>query len=296
MAQLDFAETPAVPLNPLGMDGIEFIEFETTRPLVLGGLLEKLGFHAIARHRSREVLLYRQGGMNLIVNGEPLIKPRRYAAHDSPALSAIAMRVADAGEAHRRVLSLGAWDMPTRAAAMELNIPGIHGAADSTIHFVDRYRDFSIYAVDFVPLPGIDSDPPALIDLHFFGVVQAVQSDRTADWVDFYQTLFGFTVLPETRFPGILPKGTLLQSPCGSFFIQLVEPPAGADFISWHERLLHIGFGTSDVLAATRALESRGLVFVDREPLVPSNRGALSQTYFGSVCFEIVVDAPQAER
>src|SRR5262249_40546537 len=109
--------------NPLGIDGIEFVEYATSAPQAFGALLEKLGFVATARHRSREVLLYRQGGMNLIVN-----------AHKSdakvPVVSAIALRVRDAGEAHRRSLDLGAWDMPTRAAEMELHIPGIHGAGD----------------------------------------------------------------------------------------------------------------------------------------------------------------------
>lgn len=285
-------DSSAVPLNPLGIAGIEFIEFDTTHPLVLGGLLEKLGFRAVARHRSREVLLYRQGAMNLIVNGEPLVKPRRYAEQDSPELSAIAFRVQDAAAAHRRVLELGAWDVPTRAAAMELNIPAIHGAGDSTIRFIDRYQDFSIYSVDFLPLPGIDQNPTALDDLHYFGIVQAVQSNRIDDWVDFYRTLFGFTILPESRFHGILTKGTLLESPCRTFQIQLVEPPSGADFVLWNERLLRIGFGSADILAMTQVLQSRGLAFVDREPLVPSERGALSQMYFGNVCFEFVVDPP----
>ena len=47
--------------NPLGLDGIEFIEYATSRPQALGQVLETMGFRPVARHRSREVLLYRQG-------------------------------------------------------------------------------------------------------------------------------------------------------------------------------------------------------------------------------------------
>ena len=64
------------PQNPLGVDGIEFIEFATSRPQALGGVLETFGFRPIARHRSREVELYRQGTMNIIVNAQPADVPR----------------------------------------------------------------------------------------------------------------------------------------------------------------------------------------------------------------------------
>ena len=54
--------------NPLGLDGIEFIEYTTSKPQALGQVLEMMGFRPVARHRSREVLLYRQGAINIIVN------------------------------------------------------------------------------------------------------------------------------------------------------------------------------------------------------------------------------------
>jgi len=117
--------------------------------------------------------------MNLIVNAHE-------ATSGEPALSAFALRVRDAAAAYQRSLELGAWEMPTRASAMELNIPGIHGVADTLIYFVDRYRDFSIYDVDFVPLAGTEARPLAVASLHWFGVVQSILGDRTADWVEFY--------------------------------------------------------------------------------------------------------------
>src|SRR5688572_9282915 len=131
------------PSNPVGIDGLEFIEFATAQPQALGALLQKMGFLPVARHRSREVTLYRQGAMNLIVNSHGVQEA-------TPELKAIALRVRDAGQAWAHALALGAWEMPTRASAMELNIPGIHGVGDTLLYFVDRYRDFSIYDVDFV--------------------------------------------------------------------------------------------------------------------------------------------------
>ena len=270
------------PSNPLGIDGIEFVEYATSKPQEFGALLQKMGFAAVARHRSREVMLYRQGGMNLVVNSND-------ATSATPALSAIALRVRDAAFAHRHSLDLGAWDMPTRASAMELNIPGIHGVGESLIYFVDRYRDFSIYDVDFVFQENANPKPPALAGLHWFGVVQAILNDRTADWLNFYESLLGFTELPRGQYFGVLPKGTLLESPCHKFYLQLVEPPAGSEEIHWDEGLVRVGLGAPDIAAATRALKERGVVFIDRGPVQPSDKGALTQVYLGGVTFELVV-------
>ena len=276
------------PSNPLGMSGIEFIEYATSQPQAFGSLLQKMGFAAVARHRSREVMLYRQGSMNLIVNAHPDALPGLSAPGSTPTIAAIALRVRDAGEAYRHALDLGAWEMPTRAAAMELNIPGIHGVGDTLVYFVDRHGELSIYDVDFVPLSGTDPRPPAVSGLHYFGVVQSILDGRTPDWLDFYRTLFGFSVLPAGKYFGVLPKGTLLESPCRRFFLQLIEPPPGAEDIPWEEGLVRIGLGAADVPAATRTLRDRGVVFIDRGDIQPSAKGALTQVYFGSVTFELV--------
>ena len=270
------------PSNPLGMDGIEFIEYATNQPQAFGDLLQRMGFVPLARHRSREVMLYRQGPMNLIVNSHG-------AATGMPTVSAVALRVRDAAFAHKHSLELGAWDMPTRASAMELNIPGIHGVGDSLVYFVDRHGDFSIYDVDFVPIAGADPRPPAIAGLHYFGVVQAILVGRTAEWLDFYRGLFGFSVLPQGQYFGVLPRGTLLESPCRKFYLQLIEPPPGSEEIHWDEALVRLGIGARNIPAATRALQERGIAFVDRGPVQPSQKGALTQAYLGGVNFELVV-------
>ncbi|MBU6436440.1 MAG: 4-hydroxyphenylpyruvate dioxygenase [Betaproteobacteria bacterium] len=275
------------PSNPLGIDGIEFVEYATSQPNALGALLELMGFALVARHRSREVLLYRQGDMNVIVNADA-VNAGAGPAPATPYLSGVALRVRDASYAYKHTIDLGAWPIPTRAAAMELNIPGIHGVGDSVLYFVDRYQDFSIYNVDFKPYSASMTQPPAVAGLHFFGIVQAIGADRNAEWLDFYAHLLGFRALPDSAFPGILRKGLLLESPCGKFYLQLIEPPEGAEEIQWDEQLLRIGLGTSDVLAAARVLRDRGVVFVDRSPLQVSERGALTQSYLGGVMFELV--------
>jgi 4-hydroxyphenylpyruvate dioxygenase len=287
-------EAIAEPANPLGLNGIEFIEYACSRPQALGQVLEMMGFKPVARHRSREVMLYRQGGINIIVNAHLPSLTQEQAASDKPWLAAIALRVRDAGAAYRRALERGAWAVPSQVEVMELNIPAIHGVGASRIYFVDRYEQFSIYDVDFVPIPGVDPHPPALGDLHFFGVVQYIGNERTADWSEFYRELLGFAELPAEQHFGILPKGRILQSPCppaARFFIQLIEPEAGLLDVEGQEQLQRIALGTGRVLQTVAQLSQRGVEFLQSKSVQTDHRGALTRSWQGSVSFELVHDA-----
>ena len=279
--------------NPLGLDGIEFIEYTTAKPQALGQVLEMMGFKPVARHRSREVLLYRQGGINIIVNAHQGELADTAAPGDKPRLAAIALRVRDAAAAYRRALERGAWAVPPKVEVMELNIPAIHGVGASRIYFVDRYDKFSIYDVDFVPIPGVDPHPSATAGLHFFGVVQYIGNERSADWTEFYRELLGFAELPAEQRFGILPKGRILQSPCpiaSRFYIQLIEPEAGLLDVEGDEQLQRIGLGTANVMATVAELSKRGVEFVQSKAVHSEDRGALTRTWLGGVSFELVHD------
>ena len=272
--------------NPLGLQGIEFIEYATAKPQALGHVLETMGFRPVARHRSREVLLYRQGDINIIVNAFS----DGVALTEKPVITAIALRVRDASSAYRRALDRGAWAVPARVEVMELNIPAVHGVGTSRIYFVDRHKEFSIYDVDFTPIPTIDQKPPALAGLHFFGIVQYIGNDRTEDWTEFYAALFGFSALPAEQRFGILPKGRILQSPCQSFYLQLIEPEPGVLDVEDDECLQRMGLGTPDVPATVAQLRERGVEFVASKGVEADQRGALTRTAMGSVMFELVHD------
>ena len=212
---------------------------------------------------------------------------------DKPVIAAICLRVRDAATAYRRALERGAWAVPPRVEVMELNIPAIHGVGKSRIYFVDRYDKFSIYDVDFVPIPTVEQHPPAVAGLHFFGVVQYIGNDRTEDWAEFYRELFGFTDLPDDKRFGVLPKGRILQSPCPAasrFYVQLIEPDASVLDVEDDEALQRIGLGTADVRATVAELAQRGVEFVQSRGVQTEDRGALTRTWLQSVSFELVQD------
>jgi 4-hydroxyphenylpyruvate dioxygenase len=274
-------------INPLGLDGIEFIEYATSRPQAVGQALEQMGFHPIARHRSREVLLYRQGTMNVVINAHGEKTPGGVQLREAPVIAAFAFRVKDAAVAYARALDRGAWAVPTHVEVMELNIPAIHGVGGSRIYFVDRYREFSIWDVDFVPIPGVDQHPPALAGLRWFGLVQYIGYDRMADWTEFYRELFAFEELPDDVRFGILPQGKILASPCRSFYFQLIEPPPSFGDFESEEMLQRVGLGTTDVPAAVAALRQRGVEFVEGGAVHSGERGALIEPV-GGLTFELV--------
>lgn len=275
--------------NPLGLQGIEFIEYATTKPQIFGHSLEKLGFRPVARHRSREVLLYRQGDMNIILNSHRA--PGDPPLPDKAVISAVAFRVRDAASAFRRVQELGAWAVPTQVEVMELNIPAIHGVGSSRIYFVDRHKEFSIYDVDFVPIPTVDPHPPAVAGMHLFGLVQYIGFDRLADWSNFYGQLLGFAELPPEQSFGVLTQGRILASPCGTLYWQLIEPLIDALDADPGELLQRVAFGTGDVLATVAALRAQGVDFVESPTGVHSEvRGALTRAEAGGASFELVLD------
>jgi len=278
---------PEAP-NRLGIDGIEFIEYTTSHPQALGQVLENMGFKPVARHRSREVTLFRQGGMNLVVNANPEDARMSGAADGEPVISAVAFRVQDALKAHTRCIELGAWTVPSHAQAMELHIPAIHGPGSTRFYFVDRWKEFSIYDIDFKPIPTVDQHPKSIADMSYFGVVQYIGAGRSADWLAYFENIFDFAFIPDDHRFGILPKGKLMKSPCGQFLWQLIEPEPWMDGDESPESLQRIGLGVADVGAAVKVLKTQGVEFVESSQLHPEDRGALTRSMLGSVSFELV--------
>lgn len=143
-----------VPDNPMGTDGFEFVEYTAPDPQLLRNLFAAMGFRMIAKHRSKDVTLHRQGDINFLVNAEPRSFAQRFARLHGASICAMGLRVKDAASAYQRALSLGAIPGPPTAGPMELNIPSIVGIGGSLIYLVDRYGASSIYDVDFRDIDG----------------------------------------------------------------------------------------------------------------------------------------------
>jgi 4-hydroxyphenylpyruvate dioxygenase len=263
----------AAPPNPMGTDGFEFVEYAAPDPAALGTLFEQMGFTAVARHRSKHVLLYRQGDVNFIVNAEPGSFAQSFARVHGPCICAIAFRVRDAAFAYRRAVELGAWGVPGQAGPMELNIPAIKGIGDSLIYLVDRYpgngTGVSIYDIDFVPIPGAEAHPRGVGLETIDHLTHNVHRGRMDEWARFYERLFAFREVRHFDIEGKLTglKSRAMVSPCGKIRIPINESSDDRSQIqeylqAYHgEGIQHVALGTRDIHGAVEALRANGVPF-----------------------------------
>ena len=149
--------------NPMGLMGFEFVEFASPTAQLLEQLFERMGFSLVARHRSKDVVLYRQGDINFIVNREPRSLAAYFAAEHGPSACGLAFRVRDAHQAYARALELGAQPIEIPTGPMELRLPAIKGIGGAPLYLIDRFEDGkSIYDIDFDFVAGVDRHPHAL--------------------------------------------------------------------------------------------------------------------------------------
>jgi len=273
--------------NPMGTDGFEFIEYAAPDPKAMGALFERLGFKAIARHRHKDVLLYRQGEINFVVNAEPDSFAQRFARQHGPSICAIAFRVADAKAAYERAVSLGAWGYAGTAGPGELNIPAIKGIGDSLIYLIDRWRgkggkkpgeigNIGFYDVDFEPLEkgstATSLNPPGHGLAYIDHLTHNVHKGRMKEWSDFYERLFNFREIRYFDIEGQLTgvKSKAMTSPCGKIRIPINEEgteKAGQiqEYLDkYHgEGIQHVALGSTDLFKTVDALTARGVKLLD---------------------------------
>jgi len=269
--------------NPMGTDGFEFVEYAAPDPREMGRVFERLGFKAIARHRHKNVILYRQGEINFIVNAEPDSFAQRFARLHGPSICAIAFRVQDAKAAYERAISLGAWGFAGQAGPGELNIPAIKGVGDSLIYFIDRWRgkggkktgdigNIGFFDVDFEPLQGAELSPAGHGLTYIDHLTHNVHKGRMKEWAEFYERLFNFREIRyfdiEGQVTGV--KSKAMTSPCGRIRIPINEEggdKAGqiTEYLDrYHgEGIQHIALGSRDLLATVDALRASDVKLLD---------------------------------
>jgi 4-hydroxyphenylpyruvate dioxygenase len=261
--------------NPMGTDGFEFVEYTAPNPALLGDLFEQMGFTAVARHRSKDVILYRQGRVNFIVNREADSFAQSFARVHGPSVCAFAMRVKNAAKAYQRALDLGAKPHHGPVGPMELNIPAIQGIGGSLIYLIDRYPgnsgNLSIYDVDFVPIAGAEQHPRGAGLAEVDHLTHNVYSGRMDVWVKFYEKLFNFR---EIRYFDIQGKKTgltsrALTSPCGRIRIPINEPSDKGSQIQEYldayqgEGIQHIALSAEDIYSTVEMLRAKQVKFLD---------------------------------
>lgn len=260
--------------NPLQTDGFEFVEF--TAPSKAGveqlhALFTVLGFTAIARHRSKDVTLFRQGDINFLINGTPYTHFAQFAIAHGPSACAMGWRVKDAVKAHAYAVSQGAVPFDTKPGFMELNLPAVYGIGNSVLYFIDRYGAQTIYDVDFIPIPGVEQHPKGVGLAALDHLTHNVAKGNMDIWAGFYERIANFREIRyfdiEGKLTGLVSRA--MTSPCGKLRIPINESADDksqiAEFIRDYrgEGIQHLALATDDIYATVKALRERGVVFMD---------------------------------
>ncbi|WP_334184146.1 4-hydroxyphenylpyruvate dioxygenase [Novosphingobium sp.] len=271
--------------NPIGLDGFEFVEFSAPEKGVLEPVFEAMGFTKIARHRSKDVELWRQGGINFITNYEPHSPAWFFSREHGPSACGMGFRVRDARAAYAELLARSAEPVQVATGPMELHLPGIRGIGNSIIYLIDRYERadengesdgaLSIYDIDFEYLPGVDRHPVGagfdLID----HLTHNVYGGRMAYWADYYEKLFNFREIRyfdiKGEYTGLTSKA--LTAPDGKIRIPLNEEAEGGkgqidEFLRAFngEGIQHIALICDDLVGAWDRLKSLGVPFMTAPP------------------------------
>lgn len=266
----------ATHYNPLNTDGFEFVEYTAADEKGikdLADLLTSLGFAEVAKHRSKRVWLYKQGDINFIINAEPASQAEEFARLRGPSVCGMAFRVKDAKIAFDHALENGAKAFVGNLGAMELNIPAVYGIGESTLYFVDRYGDDSIYEVDFRFYPDwrekMKVCDAGLLTLDH--LTHNVKRGNMAVWANFYERLGNFREIRyfdiEGKLTGLVSKA--MTSPCGKIRIPINESSDDKsqieEFIREYngEGIQHIALSTDDIYQTVKTLRNVGVNFMD---------------------------------
>lgn len=259
--------------NPIGTDGFEFVEFTSPTPEAVARAFTAMGFTAIARHRSKNVVRYVQGDINFLLNMEPVGQPASFRADHGPSANGMAFRVKDAAHAFAEAVKRGAKPVDMPIGPMELDIPCIEGIGGAYIYLVDRYGAQTIYDVDFRPLEQAPKTASAGLT-YLDHLTHNVRAGNMAQWADYYERIFNFRELRyfdiEGKVTGLFSKA--MVSPCGKIRIPLNESkgdPGKTDQIEeflqrYHgEGIQHIALGSRDLYATVDTLRANGVALQD---------------------------------
>lgn len=261
--------------NPMGLDGFAFVEFTAPERGLLEPVFKRLGFTAVAEHRSKDAELWRQGDIDFIINYEPDSAAAFHAREHGPSACAMGFRVRDAQKAYARALQLGAQPVEGAVAPMELRLPAIKGIGGAPLYLIDRYGEGpSIFDIDFVFYEGVERRPKGAGLEVIDHLTHNVYRGRMDHWAEFYERLFNFR---EIRFFDIRGEHTGLRSkaltaPDDRIKIPLNEEAESGgqieEYLIQHrgEGIQHIAFSCTNLVDTIDRLRGLGVPLMTAPP------------------------------
>jgi 4-hydroxyphenylpyruvate dioxygenase len=260
--------------NPMGIDGFEFVEFAAPvgQAEFMHQYFRNMGFTAVQRHKSRAITVYRQGGVNFLLNEDPDSFAADFAASHGPSACGFAIRFRKpADEVCAMVIGNGGEAITHKAESKAVDAPVVKGIGDCMLYLVDRYGDNGSMYGDYLPIEGVDQHPVGFGLTFIDHLTHNLYFGNMQKWSDYYEKLFNFR---EIRYFDIKGAKTGLVSkamtaPDGIVRIPLNESNDPKSQINEYldaykgEGIQHIACFTDDIYASIEAMRETGIDFLD---------------------------------
>ncbi|WMS87729.1 4-hydroxyphenylpyruvate dioxygenase [Pleionea litopenaei] len=261
-------------INPLGTDGFEFVEYSAPDAEgieKLQNLFSLLGFTPIAKHKRKDVTLYRQGDVNFLINADQGTYFHEFSKAHGPCACAMAFRVGDAQAAFEYAVKQGATPFDKADIADgELSVPAVYGIGDSVLYFVDQYGDNTIYDHDFEYFEGVDKHPTGVGLYELDHLTHNVMRGNMDKWAGFYENIGNFREIRyfdiEGKLTGLVSRA--MTAPCGKIRIPINESSDDKSQIEEYlreyqgEGIQHIALTTDNIYQTVRSLREMGMDFM----------------------------------
>jgi 4-hydroxyphenylpyruvate dioxygenase len=270
----DWSKGKMTAQNPIGLNGVDFLEYAGTDAALFDKLFAKMGFSEIAKIENKKIKLFRQGDINFILNLEPETFAASFVKLHGPSVVSTGFRVGDADKAFAEAVKRGA--KPYEGSPVSQGstpYPAIYGIGDSLVYFIDEKNHKDLYGNQF-KLKDISVRPVGLglnIVDHF---TNNVPKGEMTKWSDFYEKVFNFR---EVRYFDIKGKSTgllskAMRSPCSLFSVPINEPVESKSQIQEYldeykgSGIQHIALTTKEISDTLEKLKANELQFLSPPP------------------------------
>lgn len=259
--------------NPVGLKGIEFLEFSSPDGVALDKLFTEFGFSRTLRHKSRSIDLFQQNQINFLVNTEKGSFSEAFHKAHGPCVSSMGWKVLDADFAFNEAIKRGAKPAVKHDYTLgaDHEIPAIFGIGDSLIYFIDNENTQGLYSrMGFEKHPRQNIIPNKGFDF-VDHLTNNVENGTMAAWVEFYKNIFGFSEIKYFDIRGVKTGLTsfALKSPCGTFCIPINEGTEAKSQINEYLReykgpgVQHIALSTTDIIRSVTSLRNGPIETLD---------------------------------
>ncbi len=260
--------------NPLGIQGVEFVEYTGPKSFDFSKLFTKFGFIKTAQSKEKTISFYQQGNIKFFINDDTTSFAQHFSEAHGPGISSTGFRVQDANHAFKVAVASGARAFNSKGIEKPIgNFPAVYGIGDSLVYFVDAAGAKSFYETTF-EIKGSLQVPKGLGLLIVDHFTNNVPKGEMQKWCDFYTNIFGFR---EARYFDIKGKATgliskVMRSPCGTFSIPINEPTGNKSQIQEYldeykgSGIQHVALTTMNIINSTKEIKKNDIDFLSSPP------------------------------